>query len=101
MDMCATFSDDDVGKAVENGNGEAVGVITAVEDDIAHVKPDLSAVESITSSLGWEGAVEMTVTLERTIIRERTGDAVRLEGSLPLSNAADDGSRTERDAVND
>ncbi len=99
--MSATFSDDDVGKSVENGNGEEVGTVIAVESEIAHVRPDPSAVESIKSSLGWEGVVEKTVTLEWTSVQERTVDTVRLEGALPTSNAPATGSRPERDDVSD
>ncbi|WP_254761437.1 hypothetical protein [Natrinema marinum] len=82
--MCATFSDDDVDKPVENGTGEKVGVIAAVEGDIAHVRPDPSTVGSIKSSLGWDGVAEQRVTLDRASIREISADAVRLEGELPV-----------------
>ena len=82
--MCATFSDDDIDKPVENVNGDEVGVVAAVEGDVAHVRPDPSAVESIKSSLGWDGAAEERVTLDRESVREVADDAVRLEGELPV-----------------
>ncbi|QLK26973.1 hypothetical protein HYG81_05020 [Natrinema zhouii] len=82
--MCATFSDDDVDKPVENDAGEAVGVVTAVEGDVAHVRPDPTVVESIKSSLGWEKGAEETIVLDRESVREITADAVRLEGNLPI-----------------
>ncbi|MFC6769282.1 hypothetical protein ACFQE6_30930, partial [Natrinema soli] len=96
--MCATFSDGDVDKSVENDAGEAVGVVTAVEGDVAHVRPDPTVVGSIKSSLGWEKGAEETVVLDRESVREITADAVRLEGGLPIrddSTADADAERNE------
>ncbi|OLZ40210.1 hypothetical protein A6E15_04080 [Natrinema saccharevitans] len=93
--MCAVFSDDDVGKPVENATGETVGVVAAVEGDVAHVKPDPSAVESITSSLGWEKGFRYRVALGRNSVREITPDAVRLEGELPTEPDSDAGSEID------
>ncbi|QCC59779.1 hypothetical protein NP511_15405 [Natrinema thermotolerans] len=86
--MCAVFSDDDIDKPVENATGETVGIVAAVAGDVAHVRPDPSAVESIKSSLGWEKGARYRVTLERDSVREITPDAVRLEGGLPTEPAA-------------
>jgi|GEM_PF-2436663 len=94
--MSTPFSDDDIGKVVENGNGEPVGIVAAVEDEIVHVRPDPSAVESIKSSLGWEGVVEKTVRLDRTAVRDRTADTVRLEGTLPAPSASGPRNGNER-----
>jgi hypothetical protein len=82
--MCATFSDDDVHKPVENAAGEQVGVVTAVEGDVARVRPDPSAVESIKSSLGWEKGARERIALEEASVREITEAAIRLEGGLPV-----------------
>ncbi|MDS0475807.1 hypothetical protein [Natrinema sp. 1APR25-10V2] len=95
--MRATFSDDDIDKPVRNANGDEVGVIAAVEGDIAHVRPDPSAVESIKSSLGWDGVAEQRITLDRASVREITADAVRLEGELPVHGAPDVERGAERD----
>ncbi|ELY67497.1 hypothetical protein [Natrinema versiforme] len=94
--MCATFSDDDIDKPVENAAGEAVGVVAAAEGDVARVRPDPSAVESIKSSLGWEGA-ETTIMLDRESVREITDDAVRLEGELPIQDDSPTDSGLEHD----
>ncbi|PGF17001.1 hypothetical protein CP556_13310 [Natrinema sp. CBA1119] len=99
--MCATFSDDDVDKPVENDAGEAVGVVTAVEGDVAHVRPDPSVVESIKSSLGWEKGAEETVALERESVREITADAVRLEGPLPIRDDSTTDAEAERSESSD
>ncbi|WP_226480083.1 hypothetical protein [Natrinema amylolyticum] len=95
--MCATFTDDDLGKPVENDNGEAVGVVTVVDGDVAHVRPDPSVVESIKSSLGWEKGAEETITLDRGSIRDITDDAVRLEGGLPIRDESGTEPNVERD----
>ncbi len=88
--MCATFSHDDIDKPVRNANSDEVGVIAAVEGDIAHVRPDPSAVKSIKSSLGWDGVAEQRITLDRASVRAITADAVLLEGELPVHGAPDD-----------
>ncbi|WP_255681862.1 hypothetical protein [Natrinema sp. SYSU A 869] len=87
--MCATFTDDDLGKPVENDNGESVGVVAAVEGNVAHVRPDPSAVESIKSSLGWEKGAEEMITLDHDSVREITDDAVQLESELPVRTESD------------
>ncbi|MGQ3410798.1 hypothetical protein ACT4ML_00845 [Natrinema sp. LN54] len=95
--MCATFSEDDVDKPVENAAGEEVGVVAAVEGDIARVRPDPSAVESIKSSLGWEKGAEERIMLDRESVREITGDAIRLEGGLPIRDDSTTDAGAERD----
>ncbi|WP_226038831.1 hypothetical protein [Natrinema sp. DC36] len=99
--MCATFSDDDVGKPIENDADETVGVVTAVEGDVAYVRPDPAVVGSIKSSLGWEKGAETTVTLDRKSVREITADAVRLEGSLPIRDDSTTDVETERSESSD
>ncbi|QRV13816.1 hypothetical protein JMJ58_12725 [Haloterrigena salifodinae] len=81
--MCATFSNGDVGKSVVNGNGEEVGVVTSVEGDVAHVRPETAAVDSVKSSIGWEGVADAAHPLDTDSVREITDDAVHLEGELP------------------
>lgn len=90
--MCATFTDDDVGKPVENDNGEEVGVVASIDGDRAHVRPTVDAVDSVKSSIGWEGVADVTQPLEAESIREITDEAVRLEGTLPV----EDDTETER-----
>lgn len=81
--MCATFTDDEVGKPVENAAGEEVGVVATVEGDVAHVRPAADAVDSIKSSIGWEGVADETHPLASDAVREITDETVRLEGALP------------------
>lgn len=87
--MCATFTDADVDKPVENDNGEEVGVVAAVEGDIARIRPDPTVVESIKSSLGWEKGAEESVVLEAGSVREITDDVVRLEGEFHVEDVED------------
>ncbi|WP_226007655.1 hypothetical protein [Natrinema salinisoli] len=95
--MCATFSDDDVGKPVENDLGEDVGVVVAVEGAVAHVRPDPAVVGSIKSSLGWDKAAEETRTLDRASVREITDGAIRLDGTLPDRTDSTADTSSERD----
>ncbi|UHQ96053.1 hypothetical protein [Natrinema halophilum] len=99
--MCATFSDDDVDKPVENEAGEEVGVIAAVAEDVARVRPNPSAVDSIKSSLGWEKVAEHPVTLDRASVREITADVVRLDGELLVNEEPDAGYEADRDPETD
>ncbi|WP_226377455.1 hypothetical protein [Haloterrigena turkmenica] len=91
-----------------NDNGEEVGVVTSVEGDVAHVRPETEAVDSVKSSIGWEGVANAAHPLDTDSVREITDHAVRLEGELPSveereleaavdSNTGDeaDGERTE------
>ena len=94
--MRATFTDGDVDKPVENDNGESVGVVTAVEDDVAYVRPDPTVVDSIKSSLGWEKGAEATVTLERESVHEIADDVIRLKGDLPIQDDSTTEIRSER-----
>ncbi|ELY53297.1 midas domain-containing protein [Natronolimnohabitans innermongolicus] len=81
--MHRPFTDDDVGKPVRNAAGEDVGVVAAIEGNVAHVRPNADAIDSVTSSIGWEGVTDETRPLEADSVREVTADAVRLEGELP------------------
>lgn len=96
--MCATFSNGDVGKSVLDDNGEAVGVVASVDGDVAHVRPETDAVDSIKSSIGWEGVADATRPLDAGSVREITDDAVRLEGDLP---SVDERDLEETDAVDE
>ncbi|WP_081661438.1 hypothetical protein [Halopiger djelfimassiliensis] len=92
--MCGSITDDDVGKRVENADGEVVGVVASVDEGIAHVRPKPGAVESIKSSLGWESRADDPLPLDPDAIRAVTDDAVRLEGDLLSDSEPDRESRT-------
>ncbi|WP_440763709.1 hypothetical protein [Natronorubrum sp. DTA7] len=92
--MCATFTDDEVSKPIVNDAGEELGVVTSVEGDIAHVRPETDAVDSIKSSIGWDSVAEETQPLSSDAVQEITDDAVRLEGGLPTDGDAADSEPT-------
>lgn len=99
--MCATFTDDDIGKPVENATGEEVGVVATVKGDVAHVRPAADAVDSIKSSIGWEGIADDEHPLDGDSVREITDDAVRLEGELPTGGDQADDADIESAASSD
>ncbi|WP_201293970.1 hypothetical protein [Natronorubrum halalkaliphilum] len=91
--MCTLFTDDDVGKPVENAGGDEVGIVATVDGDVARVRPASGVVDSIKSSIGWDSVAEETQPLASDSVREITEDAVRLEGEFPTSD--DDSSAVE------
>lgn len=77
--MRATFSDDDVGKRVENANATEVGVVVSVDERTAYVDPDPDLTDSIRAALGWEVDHEDAAPLDADSVREITDQVVRLE----------------------
>lgn len=101
--MTATFTEDDLEKAVENANGEVVGTVTVVEDDAAHVEPNPGVVDSIRAALGWRGSHDETVTIHDDAVDEITGETIRLESeevddleSEPVDELEDDSRADEQ-----
>ena len=86
--MCALFTNDEVSKPVVNDADEEIGVVTSVEGDIAHVRPETGVVDSVKSSIGWDSVAEETQPLSSDAVREITDDAVRLEDGLPTEDVA-------------
>lgn len=93
--MCATFTEDDVGKTVEDPNGTAIGVVAAVEDDHALVEPDPGALDSIKAALGWEQDADETVPVAPDSVDVITGEAVRLESDRSPSSPTDEAAVTD------
>lgn len=77
--MRETFSDDDVGKRVENANATEVGVVVSVDERTAYVDPDPDLTDSIRVALGWEVDREDAAPLDADSVREITDQVVRLE----------------------
>ncbi|GAB3041342.1 hypothetical protein [Natronobiforma cellulositropha] len=77
--MCSSFTPEDVGKTVENAEREAVGVVAAVDGDVAYVEPTPSVADTIRAALGWELEPDDALTLGSDDVREITADAVVLE----------------------
>mgnify|MGYP000297795179 CR=1 FL=1 len=75
----ATVTDDDTGKRVVNSSGVELGVITTVEDGVAHLEPDPGVTETVRSKLGWSEADGGDYTLEADRIDIVTADEVRVK----------------------
>ncbi len=80
--MCATFTDDDVGKTVVNASGDEIGIVSAVEHGSARVEPDPGITDTIRAKLGWEDTDEETYPLQDHAVSRVTDDEVRLEQDL-------------------
>ena len=87
--MCATFTDDDLEKRVENANGEVIGIVTAVEEETARIEPRSGMVSSIKSALGW-GRGQEPVTVRADAVGEITADTIRLEAEPDAEGDAED-----------
>ena len=93
--MCPRFSDDDAGKTVKNASGKKVGIVSAVEGDSLHVKPDPGIADSIKAKLGWQTTSGETATISEHSIDHITDDAIHLSGDL------DEGSPTRSEGAFD
>jgi hypothetical protein len=77
------FSDEDVGKTVVNGNGDDVGMVSAVEHGTAYVDPEPGITTKITAALGWENIDDDDgYPLQEEAVATVTGDQVRLKSDL-------------------
>jgi hypothetical protein len=72
------ITEDDQGKTVVNADGDKLGIVSDVRNDMAYVNPDPGIGENIMSKLGWSGADEDDYPLERSKIEEVTDDQIRL-----------------------
>ncbi|MWV39902.1 hypothetical protein [Natrialba sp. INN-245] len=80
--MCATFSEDDQGKTVENARGDSVGTIAAVEGTVAYVRPKQGILDTIKSTIGWDSRTDESIPLTADSVTAISDEAVRLEGGL-------------------
>lgn len=79
--MTGTFSEDDVGKTLENADGMAVGNVASVEGNTAEVDTDPGLGDSIKAALGWETDTDRPTRIDASDVAEVTDDAVRLEAT--------------------
>lgn len=87
--MCATFTDDDVGKRVEAASGEALGVVTMAEADTLYVTANEGAVDTIKAVLDWEAETDETVSINEDTVEEVTAEVIRLEGDRSTQEGTD------------
>jgi hypothetical protein len=77
------FSDEDVGKTVVNGNGDDVGIVSAVEHGTAYVDPEPGITTKITAALGWENIDDDDgYPLQEEAVATVTDDQIRLRSDL-------------------
>jgi hypothetical protein len=77
------FTDDDVGKTVVNGDGNDVGIVSAVRHGTAYVDPDPGITTKITAALGWESIDdEDGYPLQEEAVATVTEDEIRLRSDL-------------------
>ncbi|PGF18193.1 hypothetical protein CP556_02295 [Natrinema sp. CBA1119] len=86
--MCATFTDDDVGKRVETAGGDPLGTVRMTEAETAYVDANEGATGTIRAILEWETDEEI-VPMDESAVSEITETAIRLEDerSLPAEPA--------------
>ncbi|WP_226007017.1 helix-hairpin-helix domain-containing protein [Natrinema salinisoli] len=77
--MSGRFSNADVGKTVENENGEVIGRITETRGDTVSVEPNPGVIASIKAALGWKRAHDETLVIHEDAIETASDEMVRLE----------------------
>jgi hypothetical protein len=88
--MTAAFSEDDVGKRVETATGEDVGVVAAVDGQLAHVEGDPGAVASLKAALGREiDSDDEQIQLAEDDVETITQGPVRLERGATTGGASE------------
>ncbi|MFP8951661.1 hypothetical protein ACLI4Z_01635 [Natrialbaceae archaeon A-arb3/5] len=95
--MSPTFTDDDVGKAVEHADGESLGVVVAVEPETAYVDPDPAVTDSIKAVLDWGSESTGAVPVSDDAVERVTDDAIRLSSSVPSESITSDEPRESED----
>ena len=73
---------DDIGKLVERADGKVIGVVTAVEQETAHVEPTHDVVDGIKARLGWEFGPEEPFSLEADAVEQRTETRLMLTAAF-------------------
>jgi len=76
------ITDDDVGKTVVDGDGEEVGIVSAVRHGTAYVDPDPGITTKLKTTLGWEDRDEDGYPLQEQAVATVTDDRVRLRSDL-------------------
>jgi hypothetical protein len=76
------LTDDDVGKTVVDGDGDEVGIVSAVEHGTAYVDPDPGITTKLKTKLGWEETDDDAYPLQERAIETVTDDRIRLRSDL-------------------
>lgn len=79
----AQITDDDVGKTVVDGDGDEVGIVSAVRHGTAYVDPDPSITTKLKTKLNWDDYDEdEDYPLQEASIDRVTDDEIRLRSDL-------------------
>jgi hypothetical protein len=73
---------DDVGKTVVDGDGDEVGIVSAVEHGTAYVDPDPGITTKLKTTLGWEETDDDAYPLQESAVETVTDDQIRLRSDL-------------------
>jgi len=76
------LTDDDVGKTVVDGDGDEVGIVSAVEHGTAYVDPDPGITTKLKTKLGWEETDDDAYPLQERAIETVSDDRIRLRSDL-------------------
>ena len=79
----AQITDDEVGKKVVAGDGDEVGIVSAVEHGTAYVDPDPSLTTKLKTTLNWDDHDEdEDYPLQEASVETVTDDEIRLRSDL-------------------
>ncbi|MFU8867436.1 MAG: hypothetical protein ACNA7R_05895, partial [Natronococcus sp.] len=76
------LSEDDEGKAVVDGRGERIGIVTGVEGGVAYVDPEPGLTDRLKAKLGWLERDDDDRPLERGQLDEITDDELVVRHGL-------------------
>ncbi|OLZ41570.1 hypothetical protein A6E15_11510 [Natrinema saccharevitans] len=95
--MCATVTDEDVGKRVETAGGDVLGTVELTEPETAYVDVNDDARRTLRAILEWESESN-AAPIDDGAVGEVTGTAIRLEaGRSSPAEAGGTGPVIERD----
>ena len=78
----AVLTEDDEGKFLMDAEGEQIGIVTEVDDGVAHVEPDPNIGEALIQSLGFGDADEDDIEVHGDAVETVTESELRLRGEL-------------------
>lgn len=78
----ATLSNEDEGKFLMNDEGEQLGIVTEVDDNVAYVDPDPNLGEAWIEAFGWGDADEDDLSVPGDMIGTVTDKELRVKTDL-------------------
>ncbi|MXV61653.1 hypothetical protein GS429_06160 [Natronorubrum sp. JWXQ-INN-674] len=84
--MCASFTDDDVGKPVERTDGKVIGTVAALEEEGAYIEPAPDVIDQLKARFDW-GELGSPFLLDESDVREISKTRVHLEAEFSRTPA--------------